>query len=508
MLGQRFVAGLVHQQVGQGRALAGVHRAPDLATADDRGGIYAGECRAGTVPVGGAVLCVNDEGGQWCAVHDLGELAFAFMDGQLGTAQFGQVAAHAVVAQKAALVIEPGGAADREVLDASVGRRDFILEAAKWLMPFMAGNVFCQLFGGYALDGHVPAPLAFEVLGVAAQLFCGVAEKAGEAKVRVLLPKPVGRQVGKVGDLARTLLHQAFGMGVGFAQGGIGAVLLGDVGVGGHHAAIGQWPVHNGQHGPRGAGVFKVVGLAFAHPLHPAGHQGLQRFVVSGLAGVLRVAAQQGRHGLAQAGGIRGPANQLEEALVPHHEPQLWVEQGDALVDVVDGFVQPGQAGFDALAGMAEQLGQVGAGAWWLWRQCRRLLLTDLQQGGHAKAHDPCQWPHHVQRPGNGKTGQASARQVYAQVDAFAHGGGLPRFLCAHAVFVHLAARNALRYRVDAAQALALAGRHDVPVGIHEAAHQAQLCVQQVAELLGKGSVKLHGRGKNFLPQDVTAVPG
>lgn len=264
----------------------------------------------------------------------------------------------------------------------------------------------------------------------------------------------------------------------------------------------------NGQHRPRGADVFKVVGLAFAHPLDPAGHQGLQRFVICGLTGVLRVAVQEGCHGLAQAGGIRWPANQLKEALVPHHEPQLWVEQGDALVDVVDRFVQAGQAGFHGLARLAQQRDQIAGPLAFLRGQGSGFFLPDLQQRGHAKPHDPRQRLHHLQRPGNGKAGQALACQVYAHVDAFAHGGGLPRFLCAHAVFVHLAARNALRYRVDAAQALALAGRHDVPVGIHEAAHQAQLCVQQVAELLGKGGVKRHGRGKNFLPQDGTAVRG
>ena len=190
-------------------------------------------------------------------------------------------------------------------------------------------------------------------------------------------------------------------------------------------------------------------------------------------------------------------------------------EKGDALVDVVDRFVQPGP-GWIPRSGspLAQQRSQIAWRPGGARHQGGGLFLPDLQQRGHAKLHDPASGRTTSSGPAMA-AGPAARRSMpmlmpsRTVVDCRAS-SALTRYSSISA------ARNALRYQVDAAQALALAGRYDTPFGIHEVVHQAQLCVQQVAKLLGKGvkgtggakvlAAGCHSRARLTNQQTVAAV--
>ena len=414
-------------------------------------------------------------------------------------AQVGDVAANAVVAHEASLFVKPGRAADRKILCAAIRGADFVLEMAKRFMPLVAGNVLGPLRIGDALDGQVPAPLAQEETGFAAQLLHGVSEETGETKFGVLFPEPVGGQVGKIGQRAGAQFDLAFCAGVGSAQGRVGTVFFRDVRVGGNQAAVGQAPVHDGQHRTLGPNMLEGTGLACLHTGHPARDQMLQ--FGGRVAGIVRIVSHQRFQRKAVVDQGFGHPDQLQEPPVPHHQPQLFVEQGDALVNMVDRVVQAGEADAHRLAGLAQHFGQATcgcgmalAGVGPVGGRCA-FFLPHLQQRGDAKAYKARQRAHCVQRPGDGKAGHALAAQVDPHVDAFAHGGRACSLLRGDAVLVECALQDALCNLMRAANAPPIAGRHDAPRLAHEAAHQTQLCVEHIAEILAKGEVESHGHG-------------
>ena len=220
--------------------------------------------------------------------------------------------------------------------------------------------------------------------------------------------------------------------------------------------------------------------LACLDARHPAGHQNLHfgRCV----ACTFCVASHQFFQRQAVADQGFGYANEFQKPSIPNHQPQLVVEQGDALVDVVDCVVQAAQAERHRLAGMAQQVGQatgcggvsigglVGVGS-----RCREcpFFLPHLHQRRNAKTHEPRQRAHHVQRTGDGKTGHALVAQVDPHVDALAHGGRVRGFFRGDAVFIECALHDALRHGVCLADACTLARRHDAPRLAHKAADQA-----------------------------------
>ena len=155
-----------------------------------------------------------------------------------------------------------------------------------------------------------------------------------------MFPKPVGREVGEIRQGSGAQFDLPLGVFVGSAQCGIGPVFLCDVGIGRHQAAIGQDAVHDGQDGALGADMLESAGLRSVNAGDSVRHPGLQFF--EGFAGGDCVMRQQLPQRLSETDCRLGHTNQLCKPPVAHHQPQVIVEQGNALVNVIDGIEKAG----------------------------------------------------------------------------------------------------------------------------------------------------------------------
>ena len=119
----------------------------------------------------------------------------------------GDVFGDAAVAAKHAVVVEHRVAADVDFAQPAGRIRSLVDEVAKRQMRFERRAMLAPLRLGHAADRQLPARLA--VVGSRTQrgVFGGAAAARNEAEVLVLLPVPVGRQLGQAAK-ARLALAQ------------------------------------------------------------------------------------------------------------------------------------------------------------------------------------------------------------------------------------------------------------------------------------------------------------
>ncbi len=180
---------------------------------------------------------------------------------------------------------------------------------------------------------------------------------------------PHGRFVGAVGEEVAALLvevgdqcRHVVGIDADVAlradQRLLGALLLGDVLVGVDEPASRHRVAQHFQHRTVGAVALVAVGLAASDVLDQLLDMLLR--IAGTVLAVVGVVAEHLLHRRADADQVVGEAEDLQVALIPHHQVEVLVDHPDTLVDVLDGRLEQGAVELQHLGRLVDDRDNVG----------------------------------------------------------------------------------------------------------------------------------------------------
>ena len=307
-------------------------------------GLAQGLLRLGAYPVLLAQGRVGLGERQGALAHPLLQSLVGLLEGDLRPAPLGDVLVEGEEAEYCAAVAEVGGIGHQHVA-ASLGeaKRDLEADPLAGQGPLDPGGPL----PGHCVVDHLLYPLADHRVAVDAE---GLLVGAVGEEVAALLVE--------VGDQRRHVVRVDADIVLRADQRLLDALLLGDVLVGVDEAAAGHGVALHLQHAAVLAVAHVAVGLAVADIVEQ------QLDVLLGVAGavfaVVGVVAEDLVDGGADPDQVVREAEQLQVALVPHHQAQVLVHHADALVDVLDGGLEQGAVELQHLGGLVDDGDHVG----------------------------------------------------------------------------------------------------------------------------------------------------